>query len=91
MSYFLLHEPSQGIGGNSVNITKDVRKYATKQGVSEQGALSRGMDEKMDEKIKEFVESGVQVYKTASCSTSGSPLLHMALQPVHFGPFFRLS
>ena len=74
----LRHEPSRGIGGNKAslqaarrvnlpsggrfsNITEDVRKYAAEQAISEEAALQRGMDEKS----KEFVESGAEVYQPA--------------------------
>lgn len=55
-------------GGNAVNITEAVRKYAAEQAISEEEALQRGMEEKS----KEFVESGAEVYAkawllTASC------------------------
>ena len=42
----------------SMKITEDVRKYATEQGIAEEEALNRGLDEK----AKEFVESGAEVY-----------------------------
>ena len=45
----------------SMKITEDVRKYAAEQAISEEEALKRGMDEKS----KEFVESGAEVYTTA--------------------------
>ncbi len=45
----------------SMKITEDVRKYAAEQGVSEEKALERGMEEKS----KEFVEKGVEVYAKA--------------------------
>jgi uncharacterized protein YllA (UPF0747 family) len=79
MSYFLLHEPSRGIGGetdkrfafarraavpsggNAVNITEDVRKYAAEQAISEEEALTKGMEEKS----REFVEKGAEVYSKA--------------------------
>lgn len=69
-------------GGNAVNITVDVRKYAaepsgarqiirrmtrrasrvaSQQVISEEEALQRGMEEKS----KEFVESGAEVYTKA--------------------------
>ena len=38
--------------------TEEIRKYAAEQGVSEEEALKRGMDEKS----KEFVEKGAEVY-----------------------------
>jgi phosphomethylpyrimidine synthase len=45
----------------SMKITEDVRKYAEELGVSEADALKRGMDEKS----KEFVEKGAEVYTKA--------------------------
>jgi phosphomethylpyrimidine synthase len=45
----------------SMKITEDVRKYAAEQGVSEEEALKRGMEEKS----KEFVEKGAEVYAKA--------------------------
>jgi phosphomethylpyrimidine synthase len=46
----------------SMKITEDVRKYAAEQAISEEDALKRGMEEKS----KEFVEAGAEVYSTAS-------------------------
>jgi phosphomethylpyrimidine synthase len=45
----------------SMKITEDVRKYAAEQGVTEEEALKRGMEEKS----KEFVEKGAEVYAKA--------------------------
>ena len=45
-------------GRSIVNITEDVRKYAAEQGIAEEEALKKGMDEKS----KEFVEQGAEVY-----------------------------
>jgi phosphomethylpyrimidine synthase len=45
----------------SMKITEDVRKYAAEQAVSEEEALRRGMEEKS----KEFVASGAEVYSKA--------------------------
>jgi phosphomethylpyrimidine synthase len=45
----------------SMKITEDVRKYAAEQAISEEEALQRGMEEKS----KEFVEKGAEVYTTA--------------------------
>ena len=45
----------------SMKITEDVRKYAAEQGLSEEEAISAGMEEKS----KEFVEAGAEVYTTA--------------------------
>jgi phosphomethylpyrimidine synthase len=44
-----------------MKITEDVRKYAAEQAISEEKALQRGMEERS----KEFVESGVGVYQPA--------------------------
>ena len=40
---------------------EDVRNYAAEQGVSEEEAVKRGMEEK----LKEFVEKGAEVYAKA--------------------------
>jgi len=45
----------------SMKITQDVRDYAASQGVSEGDALKKGMQEK----AKEFVEQGAEVYHKA--------------------------
>ncbi len=45
----------------SMKITEDVRKYAAEQAISEEEALRLGMEEKS----KEFVESGAEVYQPA--------------------------
>ncbi|MES2705831.1 MAG: phosphomethylpyrimidine synthase ThiC [Verrucomicrobiota bacterium] len=45
----------------SMKITEDVRKYAAEQAISEEEALAKGLEEKS----KEFVESGAEVYTTA--------------------------
>ncbi len=45
----------------SMKITEDVRIYAAEQAISEEEALAKGMEEKS----KEFVESGAEVYTTA--------------------------
>ncbi len=42
----------------SMKITEDVRKYAAEQGIAEDEALKKGMEEKS----KEFVEKGAEVY-----------------------------
>jgi phosphomethylpyrimidine synthase len=44
-----------------MKITEDVRKYAAEQGIAEEAALAKGMDEKS----KEFVEQGAEVYDKA--------------------------
>ncbi len=48
-------------GCQIVNITEDIRKYAAEQAISEEEALQRGMEEKS----KEFVEAGAEVYQPA--------------------------
>ena len=45
----------------SMKITEDVRKYAAEQGLAEEEALKAGMEEKS----REFVENGAEVYTTA--------------------------
>ena len=49
-----------GIGG--VKISEDVRQYAAAQNLSEEEALKKGMEEKS----REFKESGAEVYTTAT-------------------------
>jgi phosphomethylpyrimidine synthase len=44
-----------------MNITEDIRKYATEQGIAEEEALKRGTEDKS----KEFVESEAEVYTKA--------------------------
>ena len=48
-------------GRSIVNITEDVRKYAAEQAISEEEALKKGKEEKS----KEFVEKGAEVYAKA--------------------------
>ncbi len=45
----------------SMKITEDVRKFAAEQGISEDEALKKGMEEKS----KEFVQKGAEVYAKA--------------------------
>jgi len=45
----------------SMKITEDVRKYAAEQGIAEEEALKKGLEEKS----KEFVEKGAEVYAKA--------------------------
>jgi phosphomethylpyrimidine synthase len=45
----------------SMKITEDVRKYAAEQGIAEEEALKKGMEEKS----KEFLEKGAEVYSKA--------------------------
>ena len=48
----------KGLHFCSVKITQDVREYAASQGLKEEEALTRGMEEK----AREFVEKGAEVY-----------------------------
>jgi hypothetical protein len=58
-----------GAGGRSVcgphfcsmKITEDVRKYAAEQGIAEEEALKKGMEEKS----REFTEKGSEIYAKA--------------------------
>jgi phosphomethylpyrimidine synthase len=45
----------------SMKITEDVRKYAAEQGIADEEALKKGLEEKS----KEFVEQGAEVYAKA--------------------------
>ena len=45
----------------SMKITEDVRKYAAEQGIAEGEALKKGMEEKS----REFVEKGSELYAKA--------------------------
>ena len=44
-----------------MKITEDVRKYAAELGIAEEESLQRGMEEKS----KEFVEKGAEIYAKA--------------------------
>ena len=56
-----LSRRSLGEGGCSMKITEDVRKYAAEHGLSETEAIESGMEEKR----KEFLEKGAEVYAKA--------------------------
>jgi phosphomethylpyrimidine synthase len=45
----------------SMKITEDVRKYAAQQGIGEDEALAKGMEEKS----VEFAEKGAELYQKA--------------------------
>ena len=45
----------------SMKITEDVRKYAAEQGVAEEDALKRGLEQK----ATEFNEAGAEIYSKA--------------------------
>jgi len=53
-----LSRQSLGDGGCSMKITEDVRKYAAEQGLAEDEALNRGLEQK----ATEFTESGAEIY-----------------------------
>ena len=53
-----LSRRSLGEGGCSMKITEDIRKYAAEHGITDAEAVESGMEEKR----KEFVEKGSQVY-----------------------------
>jgi phosphomethylpyrimidine synthase len=44
-----------------MKITEDVRKFAREQGISDEDALKKGMEEKS----RQFVEKGAEVYPKA--------------------------
>ena len=44
-----------------MKITEDVRKFAAEQGVTDEEALTKGMESKS----KEFLQSGAEVYTKA--------------------------
>ena len=44
-----------------MKITEDVRKYAAEQGIAEEEALKKGMEEKSNE----FVSQGAELYQKA--------------------------
>ena len=48
-------------GGVGIHITDDVRKYAAEQGIAEEEALKKGMEEKS----REFTEQGNELYAKA--------------------------
>src|SRR4051794_38750540 len=52
---------SLGGGGCSMKITEDVRNYAAEQGIKESEAIESGMQEKR----KEFLEKGAEIYAKA--------------------------
>jgi len=58
MARTFLSRRSVGGGGCSMKITEDVRKFAAEQKLSEDEALQAGMEQK----AKEFVTSGAELY-----------------------------
>jgi len=53
-----LSRRSLGEGGCSMRITEDVRRYAAEQGITEEDAIKRGLEEK----TAEFARAG-EVYQ----------------------------
>ena len=55
--------PPGGLRGRTklVNISEDVRKYAAEQGIAEEEALKKGMEEKS----REFTGKGSELYAKA--------------------------
>jgi phosphomethylpyrimidine synthase len=49
---------SLGVGGCSIKITEDVRKFAAERKISETEALQKGMEQK----AREFVDKGSELY-----------------------------
>ncbi len=49
---------SIGVGGCSIKITEDVRKFAAQQNLSDDEALKAGMEQK----AREFAEAGSEIY-----------------------------
>jgi len=49
---------SLGVGGCSMKITEDVRKFAAQQNLSDDEALKAGMEQK----AREFAEAGSEIY-----------------------------
>ena len=59
--HFLVAPKPLGEGGCSMKITEDVRKYAAEQGIAEEEALKKGMEDKS----REFTEKGSELYTRA--------------------------
>ena len=55
---FVMAKTTRSAHSCSMKTTEGVRKYAAEQGIAEEEALKRGMEEKS----KEFVEKGAEVY-----------------------------
>ena len=49
---------SLGVGGCSMKITEDVRKFAAEQGITEEAAIEKGLKQK----ATEFTKSGAEIY-----------------------------
>ena len=52
---------SFSVGGCSMKITEDVRKYAAEQQLSEEDALQTGLEQRS----REFTETGAEIYSKA--------------------------
>jgi hypothetical protein len=58
---FVMANTSRSAHSCLMKITEDVRKYAAEQGIAEEEALKKGMEQKS----KEFVKKGAEVYAKA--------------------------
>ena len=61
MARIFLSRRSFRVGGFSMRITEDVRKFAAEQKLSEKEALRAGMEQK----AREFTEAGAEIYSKA--------------------------
>ena len=57
-SRIFLSRHSLGEGGCSMRITEDVRRYAKEQGIAEEAAIQKGLEQK----ATEFNEAGARIY-----------------------------
>jgi hypothetical protein len=56
-------------GGVGIHITEDVRKYAAEQGIAEEEALKKGMEERS----RVFTEKGSELYAKAKAAMNANP------------------
>jgi phosphomethylpyrimidine synthase len=49
-----------------MKITEDVRRYAAQQGTTDEDTIQRGLEQK----VKDFKESGAEVYRKSNIFTS---------------------
>jgi phosphomethylpyrimidine synthase len=61
MARIFLARRSFSVGGCSMKITEDVRKFAAEQKLSQEEALRAGMEQK----AREFTEAGAEIYSKA--------------------------
>gem|GEM_PF-747896 len=58
---FVMVNDANGRQSRAMKITEAVRKYAAEQGIAEEEALKKGMEEK----FREFTEKGSELYAKA--------------------------